>query len=123
MTPRFLGDLRAVGRDDEAREQRRLPRRGDRLPEESAPSFRRFLPGSPLEPPRAGMTPKAYGALAIRYTVTQRRSAADFRAASMTRIVLSPSQPSQAGLASPRMHAMKCFASSTYISLSWPPDG
>ncbi len=33
---------------------------------ESAPSLRRFLPGRPLEPPRAGMTPKAYGVFTIR---------------------------------------------------------
>src|SRR5438552_449828 len=33
---------------------------------ERAPSLRRFFPGRPLDPPRAGMTPKANGVTAIR---------------------------------------------------------
>src|SRR5439155_16059010 len=43
---------------------RRVASRADAMAwpsRESRPRMRRFLPGSPLDPPRAGMTPRTYG--------------------------------------------------------------
>src|SRR5262249_50194821 len=124
VTARLLGDLGTVGRHDEARELTGFARTGDGVAnqrERAQPL--EVLARQPLGASPGGDGAEGVGAAHRLSTTTQRRSVAGRRAASIARMVLGPSQPSQRGVASPRMQARKWRASSRYMSLSCPPEG
>src|SRR5438876_517364 len=122
VAPRLLGDGVAVRGDDEAGQARGLARGGDGVTDErERAQAAEVLAGQTLGA-AAGRDHAEHVRRGHAQTFTQRRSRDARRAASMTLIVPSPSQPSQRGGAPP-ITARKCFASSTYMSFSWPVEG
>src|SRR5262245_14035158 len=120
VPPRLGGDRLAVGRDEGAREASRFSTRRDGVADQRERAERpEILARQPLRAAARGNDAEDVGCRRHDQTFTQRRSAEARWAASMTFMVLKPSQPSHLGTAFPSMQAMKWRASSTYMSLSW----
>src|SRR5262245_52295141 len=124
VAPRLGGDRLAVGRDQEARDASRLSTRCDGVADQrERAEGPEILARQPLRATARRNDAEDVGRRRHDQTFTQRRSAEARWAASMTFMVLKPSQPSHFGTAFPSLQAMKWRASSTYMSLSWQLNG